>query len=177
MGRMTEQTRIIYLDAVLTPNRSLSPRGYRLITWLIKAGIVFSVLMLVSALLPLFSGGGALSPSLPIFGFFGLDVAALWVALRYIQRQGQEETRVVITADTVDLTHVKPGGTTKSASLPAAFARVELDEPLTPQSWLRVEHGTTAYVIGRFLTMDERKSLAVAMRAALQSARNERYAT
>jgi uncharacterized membrane protein len=44
-----------------------------------------------------------------------------------------------------------------------------------PTSWLRIEHGRTAFVIGRFLTPKERKSLAEGLRTALQRARCERH--
>ena len=64
--------------------------------------------------------------------------------------------------------------TEKEAEVPTAFARVELDEPLAWNSWLRIEHGQRAYVIGRFLTPKERKSLAEALRSALLRARSER---
>jgi uncharacterized membrane protein len=60
--------------------------------------------------------------------------------------------------------HRKANGTEKRVSVPAGFARVELDEPLRPDSWLRIEHGRTGWVIGRFLTVPERKSLADAMK-------------
>ncbi|MEO0466734.1 MAG: DUF2244 domain-containing protein [Pseudomonadota bacterium] len=165
---------IIYLDAVLTPNASLSPRGYAIVTGLIKAGIAFSALMMVLALFSLFNRN-AFPISLPVFGFFGLDIAALWVALRHIRKQGAQETRIRITADCVSLAHRDGNGAERLAELPTAFARVELDEPVGPASWLRIEHGQTAYIIGRFLTPRERKTLADKLRTALLNAKAERY--
>ena len=164
----------IYLDAVLTPNSSLSPRGYGLVTGLIKAGIGFSVLMMAISLWTMIEGSAA-PMALPVFGFFGLDIAALWVALRHIQTQNGQKTRVRITATKVTLNHRDGAGREKQAELPTAFARVELDEPVQPASWLRIEYGQTAYVIGRFLTPKERKSLAARLRSALIDARSERY--
>jgi len=70
--------------------------------------------------------------------------------------------------------HTDKKGRRREAEVPAGFARVELDEPLTPASWLRIEHGRTAWVIGRFLTVEERKSFATALRNALRAARSER---
>lgn len=172
MSEMRPET--IYLDAILTPNSSLSPRGYGLVTGLIKAGIGFSVLMMAISLWSML-GGSAAPMALPVFGFFGLDIAALWVALRHIQTQNGQETRVRITATKVTLNHRDGAGREKQAELPTAFARVELDEPVQPASWLRIEYGQTAYVIGRFLTPKERKSLAVRLRRALIDARAERY--
>lgn len=172
MSETVPQT--IYMDAVLTPNASLSPRGYAIVTGIIKGAMALSALVLALSLFSMVMGAH-MPQSIPIFGFLGLDIAALWLALRVIRKRGREETRIVITADTIEMHHRDPKGAEKHASLPSAFARVELDTPVGPTSWLRIEHGKTAYVIGRFLTPEERESLANALRSALQRARAERY--
>lgn len=161
---MTEPDKeIVYMDAVLTPNASLSARAFLIVMGLTVAMSLISGLMFVSM--------GAW----PIFGFFGLDALALWGAFCWVRHRARQETRVRITADRVLMHHRDGSGREKTAEIPAAFARVELAEPVTPTSWLRIEHGRTAYVIGRFLTPDERKSLAKGLREALQRARTERY--
>lgn len=153
----------IYFDAVLTPNRSLSERGFLIIM------CVFGTISFVTGMAFLSMG------ALPVVGFFGLDVLAVYLAFRWTFRRQREETHILISTDQVRLDHVKSSGETKSAELPTAFTRIELDHPPRPDSWLRVEHGKTAYVIGRFLTIDERLSLAEAMRSAIYSARSERF--
>lgn len=152
----------VYLDAVLTPNRSLSERGFA-----IGMAIVAVVFFLTG--LMFWSMGAA-----PILGFFGLDMLAIWLAFRLSFRNQREETRVTVTARSLRLHHRDARGREKTAELPAAFARVELDEPVTAASWLRIEHGRTGYVIGRFLTPQERRSFAGALRKALIEARSER---
>lgn len=159
---MTEPTETIYLDAVLTPNRSLSERGFA-----IGMAIVAVVFFLTG--LMFWSMGAA-----PILGFFGLDMLAIWLAFRLSFRKQREQTRVIVTARSIRLHHTDPKGREKEAEVPSAFARVELDEPALPQSWLRIEHGRTAWVIGRFLTPAERTSFAEALRKALRAARSER---
>ena len=159
---MSEYGQTIYMDAVLTPNRSLSPRAF------ILAMVFFGGVSFVSGMAFLSIG------AFPVLGFFGLDALAIWFALRWSIRRSKEETQVRITAETVSLKHRAANGREKTASIPAAFARVELDTPVKPDSWLRIEHGRTAYVIGRFLTPEERTSLAHALRAALARARCER---
>ncbi len=160
---MTPPTDIIYMDAVLTPNRSLSRKG-------------FAVVMTVVGVVSFVSGMAFLSMgALPVVGFFGLDALAIWLAFRWSLRQQCEETRVTVTAQTLRLHHRNAKGAIKEAELPSAFARVELDEPLTPDSWLRIEHGRQAFIIGRFLTLPERKAFARALRSALQAARAERH--
>ena len=159
---MPEPDEIIYLDATLTPNRSLSERGFA-----IGMAIVAVVFFLTG--LMFWSMGAA-----PILAFFGLDMVAIWLAFRLSFRQQREQTHITVTARAVRMHHRDANGREKTAEVPTAFARVELDEPLTPASWLRIEHGRTAWVIGRFLTLDERRSFAKALRAAVQNARSER---
>lgn len=160
---MQEPHEIIYMDAVLTPNRSLSQRGFIIAMSAIGAVFFFTGLMFWSM--------GAL----PVLGFFGLDILAIWLAFRLSFRRQREETRVTVTARSILLRHRDPKGREKQAEVPAAFARVELEEPTGPGDWLRIEHGRTAWVIGRFLTPDERKSFASALRRALAAARSERH--
>ncbi|MFN3610223.1 MAG: DUF2244 domain-containing protein, partial [Hyphomonas sp.] len=113
--------------------------------------------------------------ALPILGFMGLDVLAIWLAFHVSYRRQREETRVTVTARAISLHHKDAKGREKHAEVPAAFARIELEEPAGPTSWLRIEHGKTAWIIGRFLTPPERSTLANALRQALRAARAERY--
>ena len=153
----------IYMDAVLTPNNSLSDGAFVLVMGLVAA------ISFVSGLVFLSMG------AVPVAGFFGLDALAIYLAFRWHRRRAVEETRILITADHLRLHHKDRKGREKSAELPSAFARVELDLPARPTSWLRIEHGATAYVIGRFLTPKERETLAKALRVALHRARSERH--
>jgi len=155
--------RTLYMDAVLTPNASLSPRAFAIIMALVG---IFSF---AAGVLYLTVGAW------PVFGFFGLDALAIWLAFRVSFRAQAQETRIRVDADHLYLQHIQKGKADKSAKLPTAFVRVELDEPATHLSWLRIEHGSTGYVIGRFLTPDERSSFAKALRRALHQARQERY--
>lgn len=161
--RMTDAPQHVYFDAVLTPNRSLSEKGFVMIM------CAFGAVSFITGMAFLSMG------ALPVVGFFGLDAFALYLAFRWTFRRQREETRIRIYSDSVQLDHQKATGKTKSATLPTAFTRVELEHPLRPNSWLRLEHGRTAFIIGRFLTLEERHSLAEALRSALLMARSERY--
>ncbi|MAK59723.1 MAG: hypothetical protein CMK09_01970 [Ponticaulis sp.] len=153
----------VYFDAVLKPNRSLSQPG-------------FTIFMCVLAVLSFMSGMAFLSlGAFPIIGFFGLDVLAIWIAFKLCFRYQRQWTRVRVTAENLRVDHMNPKGETSFIELPSAFARIELSEPLTPYSWLTLAYQRQAYVIGRFLTVDERKSLADAIRTALLKARSERH--
>jgi uncharacterized membrane protein len=160
---MPDTDEIIYFDAVLTPNRSLSERG-------------FAVVMGIVGLVSFVTGMAFLSMgAVPVIGFFGLDALAIWLAFRWSFRKQSERTFIRITASHLDMLHRKANGEEKRVSVPAGFARVELEEPLRPDSWLRIEHGRTAWIIGRFLTVPERKSLAEALKSALYRAKLERH--
>ena len=153
----------IYMDAVLTPNRSLSRKGFLI------AMTAIAVTFFLTGLIFLSMG------ALPVLGFMGLDILAIWLAFRISFRRQKEETRVTVTARAIRLHHKDAKGREKRAELPSAFARVELDEPAGPASWLRIEHGKTAWIIGRFLTPPERSDFAKALRKALLAAKSERY--
>lgn len=159
---MTEPDEIIYLDAVLTPNRSLSERGFAI------AMAIVAVVFFLTGLM--FYSMGAL----PILGFFGLDMVAIWFAFRLSFNRQREQTHITVTARSIRMHHTDRKGREKTAEVPTAFARIELDEPVQPPSWLRIEHGRTAWVIGRFLTPEERRGFAEALRKAVRAARNER---
>jgi uncharacterized membrane protein len=160
---MLPPTETIYMDAVLTPNRSLSRQGFLIAMTAIAVTFFMTGLMFLSM--------GAL----PILGFMGLDILAIWLAFRISFRRQAEETRVTVTARAIRLHHKDAKGREKHAELPSAFARVELEEPAGPASWLRIEHGKTAWIIGRFLTPAERSDFAKALRKALLAAKSERH--
>ncbi len=154
---------VIYMDAVLSPNRSQT-RG--LLLWVVGG---LGLVSFLSGLLFLSIGAW------PVFGFFGLDMLVLgWLLRRHMIDQRQQ-TRVRVTADTLSLCHRDGRGRERRADVPSAFARVELDAPGDQRSHLRIEYGATAWVIGRFLTAEERKSLAEALRSALLRSRRERH--
>ncbi|MHA7859699.1 MAG: DUF2244 domain-containing protein [Henriciella sp.] len=160
---MPPSTETIYFDATLTPNRSLSPKAF-LVVMAIVAGMSF-----IAGLA--FVSMGAF----PVIGFFGLDALLIWLAFRWSFRNLKQETRVRVTAEEINLVHAMPGKPPRLAKLPTAFARVSLDFPERRPSELKLAHADKAWVIGRFLTPAERKSLKDALETAIWKARNERY--
>lgn len=153
----------IYMDAVLTPNRSLSPRAFMIVMAIVGGMSFIAGLAFVSM--------GAF----PVIGFFGIDALAIWFAFRWSQRAQQQKTRVKITAETVQLVHEHPGKAVREATIPTAFARVKLEFPERQPSELQIAYQQQAWIIGRFLTPGERKKLKVALEKAIHSARMERY--
>lgn len=159
---MTEPHKV-YFDAVLTPNRSLSPRAF-----LIVMGVVGFVSFIAG--LAFLSMG-----AFPVLGFFGLDALIIWLAFRWSFRAQRQETRIRVTADQIDLEHRLPGKDVKRAQVPTAFAQVRLEYPERRPSELSITHAGQAWILGRFLTGDERQTLEKALSQALSQARSERY--
>ena len=153
----------IYMDAVLTPNRSLSPRAFTIVMAIVGGMSFIAGLAFVSM--------GAF----PVIGFFGIDALAIWLAFRWSHRAQQQKTRVKITADTVQLVHEQPGQAIREATIPTAFARVKLEFPERRPSELQLAYQQQAWVIGRFLTPGERKTLKTALENAIHKARLERH--
>jgi len=137
---MSNAPQIIYMDASLTPNRSLSPRAFMIVMSIVGGMSFLAGLAFISM--------GAF----PVLGFFGLDVLAIWLAFRYSFRKQEQETRIKVTAEQIDIAHFEKGVERKSASVPTLFARVNLVLPDRRPSELQIAHGSQAWVIGRFLT-------------------------
>lgn len=156
---MTQDREIIYLDEALRPNASLSPRAF----------------LIVMSLVGTFSfAGGVLYLTIgawPVFGFFGLDMLAIWFAFKLSFRAQEQVTYVRVDKDCLRLWHQQRGKDDKSADLPVAFVRIELDTPTTPHTHLHIAYSDKAYVIGRFLTPGQRTSLAKRLRKAVHQAR------
>src|ERR1051326_3585663 len=77
----------IFFERVLMPHRSLPPRGFR-------------VLMLLLGLLSLAVGIGFVSiGAWPVCGFFGLDVALLYLAFRLSYRSARQSETLRLAAD------------------------------------------------------------------------------
>lgn len=160
---MQDSPSIVYFDATLTPNTALSPRAFFVIMGLVGGMSFLGGMMFLSM--------GAF----PVLGWFGLDALAIWFAFRKNFQNLREKTTVRVTADRIELTHSRPGRETKAVELPTAFTRLSLNYPPRKPSELRFAHGQTTYVIGRFLSPRERKSLYSAIDLAVAKARAERY--
>lgn len=160
---MTDAPSTVYFDATLTPNTALSPRAFLIVMSLVGAMSFVGGIMFLSM--------GAF----PVIGWFGLDALAIWFAFRLNFQNLKEETHVQITAETIRLCHSRPGKTPREVELPTAFTRLSLSYPERRPSELRLAHGHTGYVIGRFLAPHERKSLHAAIEKAITLARAERY--
>jgi uncharacterized membrane protein len=153
----------IYLDAVLEPPRSLSPRGFN------RVMLGLSAFSFVVGFIFLLTG------AYPVVGFMGLEILALWLVFQASFRSQAARTYVRVTADSVVVRQVDGWGRERRAKLPAHFARVELDRAASGANALRLKSSDRAYALGEFLTPRERETFARRLDQALFEARRERH--
>ena len=145
--------------AVLTPHRSLGPTGF-VVLMAALAGISFATgiaFLLIGAW--------------PVLGFFGLDVALVYVAFKLNYRSGRLYETVELTPAKLTWTRVHPSGRREQFDCNPYWARVNLREWPDGRTDLRLVAQGKELVFGRFLTDDERRQFASALRGALVDAR------
>lgn len=145
----------LYMDAVITLNRSLSPGGFKvLFTAVVVVNVAFAVFLFVLGAWPA-----------PIF--LGIDVLLVWLAFRASFRAAERAERVQVSAEEVRVMHE---GRTVWRS-PTAFTRVAVEE----EERVRLLLSGRAFTVARSLSPGERGQFAVALQTAIRAARAERH--
>jgi uncharacterized membrane protein len=143
------------LHVVLTAHRSLGPRG-------------FVVLMTVFGLVSFVTGLAFLTQGAwPVMGFFGLDVALLFLAFKLNYRSGRLHELVDLTPDLLTITRVHPTGTRESFDFNPYWVRVALEEWPDGRTDLRLASHGREFSFARFLNDDERREFAGMLSEAL----------
>lgn len=146
----------VIFERVLLPHRSLPPRGFH---WLM--GVLFLVSVGVGIT---FVSMGAW----PVCGFFGLDVALLYLAFRLSYRSAKRRETLRLAGDEFTVERVSIRGDRRIWRFQPFWLRVVL-EPRDGAETCRlslVSHGQSL-VIGDFLPPPSRPELAESVRAAL----------
>ena len=107
----------------------------------------------------------------PVFGFLGLDVLLVYIAFRLNYRSGRRLETLEITPARFVLTRFHPSGRQERFCCDPYWARVSLREWSDGRTALSVVSRGTELKLGCFLTDDERRDLASALREALLTAR------
>ncbi|CAI8188435.1 MAG: Uncharacterised protein [Alphaproteobacteria bacterium] len=150
-------------DLVLRPNMSLSRRGF---LWLM---IFFTAIMVIV-------GGYFWSlGAWPVFGFFGLDVALLYVAFRLNYRYGKRYETLSMEEEKLIFSQVTPLGAARKWEFDPYWVRVTLErfgaQGEEIGALILSSHGK--YVsVGAFLAPEERESLAASLQTALYGRRH-----
>jgi uncharacterized membrane protein len=153
----------IYMNRVIAPHRSLSPQG---------AAVLLGVMMAFNALVAIFVLVVGAPPVLP---FLGLDVLALWLALRASDRAARRVERVQVTAEAVIVSREDEKGARTIWTSPTAFTRVGVDHPGEHETRVRLMIHRKRLTLARSLGPEERARFAGDLQDAIRAARNERW--
>lgn len=145
----------VWFDAVLMPHRSLSPRGFSLVMLTLGAASFAASLLFV------------LKGAWPVAGFFGLDVALVYLAFRANYRSGKNRETIRLTDRALEIARVSPYGRTSYLALEPSFMRVALAEFPDGDCRVSLHIRGRAIPIAAQLSAPERRSLAGALKEAL----------
>ena len=147
-------------SALLTPHRALNRTGFV---------IVMAFIGLVS-----FAAGIAflLMGAWPVFGFFGLDVLAIWWAFRINFRRARASEEILVTPSELRVRRVSHRGDVVEFVLNPLWVRLDqiVDDEYGIEKLYLVSKGRRIS-IASFLGPDEKASFAKALTEALQAAR------
>lgn len=147
-------------DAVLMPHRSLGPRGF---------------LILMAAVCVISFGAGLaffLSGAWPVIGFFGIDVALIYLAFRINYRRARQYERVRLSPEQLRIDKVSHHGRARAYIFQPFWAAVEIQQPAEADTPLHIASHGRRLRVGSFLSAEERVEFARALREALIQARS-----
>lgn len=128
----------------------------------------FTWLMLVIGLVSLGMGLFFLSiGAWPVFGFFGLDVALLYVAFRINFRDGEIREHVVLDAQDLSITRSGPKETPYTHHFQPAWVKVQVHKRPGQVAQLRLSAHGKSLVVGGFLPPGEINQVAGLIENAL----------
>ena len=146
--------------ATLTPHRSLTPNGKRVVIGLVSAmalvpGLVFYV-----------------AGAWPVIGFMGLDVLAIWAALTISMRGGKVQEVVTLWPTSLELKRIDAKGAEDVLAFLPQNVRFLVDRDFNERVtglWLKEQDRKIP--LGAFLSTDEKLSLSKVFGTALRKAR------
>src|SRR5260370_46642 len=137
-----------FFERVLLPHRSLPPRGFRL-------------LMLLLGLVSLAASIGFVSiGAWPVCGFFGLDVAALYLAFRLSYRSARRREVLRLAGDDFTVERVSIYGERRMWRFQPFWLRIILEERPDESNRLFVASHGRSLVVRDFLRAPMRRELA-----------------
>ena len=163
-GSATLPAPAFFFDAVLTPHRSLSPFGFRLLMGCLGLASLISGAFFV------------LRGAWPVGGYLGLDVLLVYLAFKASYRSARCYETIRLSAAALVVERVGPGARQGRWSFQPYWLRVELDEPPGRSSRLSLSSHGRSLVVGAFLAAEERRALAAALAAALERQRRRPFA-
>ena len=151
-----------YMDAVITPHRSLTDRGFVILISVVTLANCASAAVFVSM-------GAFLVPF-----FLGIDVLAVVVAFMASFRAARQVERVQVTAREIVVTHEAPNWSKVVWESPTAFTRVSVETEDDRTVGLRLALSGKEVAVAQALSPRERGEFAKALQQAIRDARLER---
>ena len=151
-----------HFHALLTPHRSLGPTGFLVLMGFFGAISFFAGIYFYSI--------GAW----PVMGFFGLDVALLYLAFRLNYRGGRGCEIVELSVDELRIIRIDAEGQRLVETFNPYWARTDLIELKGDVSELRLVSQQKSTMLAAFLSDPERREFAAALARALAANRNNR---
>jgi uncharacterized membrane protein len=147
-------------DAVITPQRSLSPRG---LFWL----MAFLLLVTSAVSIPFYLMG-----AWPVLGFLGLDILLIYAAFRYHNATARGYERVIVSRIELLFRSVSWRGQVRDRRFNPAWVRLEkaVHPEFGPEK-LEIVQGRQRVEVGAVLGREERAEFADAFQKALASAK------
>ncbi len=107
----------------------------------------------------------------PVLGFFGVDVALVYGAFRLNYRAARIYETVVLSEAELKVTRFHPSGRAESWSFNPYWVRLDLEESDSSANRLSLRSHGRVLPFGIFLSNDERRGFAHALKAALNDMR------
>jgi uncharacterized membrane protein len=147
--------------ARLTPYRSLGRQGFKTLMFILL-GCWFAVGIV-------FLSMGAW----PIFGFFGLDMLAIWLAFRINYRSARQYEEVLLTRSELVIHKVAASGEAVQLNFNPFWTKFAIKRhPYAGVTSLKLISGGVVHSIGTFLNPEDRESFGKAFQFALARAKS-----
>ena len=151
----------LLFDALLQPHRSLSPSGF------IVVMLTIGAVMLGLGIFFLLMGAW------PVFGFLGLDLLLLWLAIKLNARALKIVERIRVTPEQVLVTRHGPRGGASWTFNPY-WLNIAVNETARGKGEIHLSSHGFSLGLGAYLLPEERRQLADALRQALEELRRLR---
>ncbi|WP_333587493.1 DUF2244 domain-containing protein [Phenylobacterium sp.] len=152
-----------FMDAVITPNRSLSQRGFVILIAVITGVNALTALIFLRM-------GATLVPI-----FLGLDVVAITVAFLVSFHAARQVERVQVTAHEVRVLRQTPRAQALVWTSPTAFTRVGVEVEDEETVGVKLMLSGKVAKVAAALSPRERADFARALESAIWRARRARY--
>ncbi len=145
----------IFYDAVLSPHRSLPPRGFAVLM-LALAAVSFCVSLVF-----------VLNGAWPVSPFFGIDVLLIYWAFRINYRHARMREELRLTEESLTFDRVSIYGERKRWQFQPFWLRVIFEEQDENTNRLMLSSHGRSVMVGSFLGAAERRGVALGLKDAL----------